>query len=100
MGERRRETEREREREGGVKQMYQNCIPTMNMNTLCIVYYTCFYAGGALRKNLLFIREFHSHWNGAKGMNVDGFVEGREDGSGLSAVGGRRWSFFLGGKGP
>ena len=38
MGERRRETEKERdiyrEREGGVKQMCQNCIPTMNMNTL------------------------------------------------------------------
>ena len=27
--------EREIEREGGVKQMCQNCIPTMNMNTLC-----------------------------------------------------------------
>ena len=26
--------EREIEREGGVKQMCQNCIPTMNMNTL------------------------------------------------------------------
>ena len=37
LGERRRETEREREREreGGVTQMCQNCIPTMNMNTLC-----------------------------------------------------------------
>ena len=40
VGERRRETEKEREREiereGGVKQMCQNqnCIPTMNMNTL------------------------------------------------------------------
>ena len=30
-----RDGERDREREGGVKQMYQNCIPTMNMNTLC-----------------------------------------------------------------
>ena len=38
MGERRRENEiKEREREGGVKQMCQNCIPTMNMNTLCAV---------------------------------------------------------------
>ena len=39
MDERRRETEKEREidreREGGVKEMCQNCIPTMNMNTLC-----------------------------------------------------------------
>ena len=26
---------KKREREGGVKQMCQNCIPTMNMNTLC-----------------------------------------------------------------
>ena len=38
VGERRRETEKEREiereREGGVKQMCQNCIPTMNMKTL------------------------------------------------------------------
>ena len=40
MGEKRRETEKEREREieiereGGVKQMCQNCILTMNMNTL------------------------------------------------------------------
>ena len=40
VGERRREPEkekkigREREREGRVKQMCQNCIPTMNMNTL------------------------------------------------------------------
>ena len=38
VGERRRETEKERERdrerEGGVKHMCQNCIPTMNMNTL------------------------------------------------------------------
>ena len=25
---------KEREREGGVKQMCQNCIPTMKMNTL------------------------------------------------------------------
>ena len=32
LGERRRETERERE--GGVRQMCQNYIPTMNMNTL------------------------------------------------------------------
>ena len=41
LGERRRETEknrkRDRKREGGVKQMCQNCIPTMNMNTLCIM---------------------------------------------------------------
>ena len=43
VGERRWETERERERErierenGGVKQMCQNCILTMNMNTLCPV---------------------------------------------------------------
>ena len=28
---------KEREREGGVKQMCQNCIPTINMNTLCIL---------------------------------------------------------------
>ena len=39
MGESRGETEkkrdRDREREGGVKQMFQNCIPTMNINTLC-----------------------------------------------------------------
>ena len=43
MGERKRETvkerEREREREGGEererkKQMCQNCMPTMNVNTL------------------------------------------------------------------
>ena len=38
MGERRRETEKEREikieGEGGVKQMCQNCIPAMNMNSL------------------------------------------------------------------
>ena len=38
VGERRRETEKERERDteregGGVKQMFQNCIPTMTMNT-------------------------------------------------------------------
>ena len=26
---------RDREREGGMKQMCQNCIPTMNMNSLC-----------------------------------------------------------------
>ena len=25
---------REREREGGMKEMCQNCMPTMNMNTL------------------------------------------------------------------
>ena len=40
VGERRRETEKERERdrkrEGGVKQMYQNCIPTLNINSLWI----------------------------------------------------------------
>ena len=40
-GERRMETEkkereRDRKREGGVKQMCKNCIPTMNMNTLCV----------------------------------------------------------------
>ena len=35
VGERRRETEkRDREREGGVEQMCQNCTPTMNMNSL------------------------------------------------------------------
>ena len=28
------ERERDRKREGGLKQMCQNCIPTMNMNTL------------------------------------------------------------------
>ena len=28
-----------REREGVVKQMCQNCIPTMNMNSLCITHY-------------------------------------------------------------
>ena len=45
-GERRRETEKEeeiyRKREGGVKQMCQNCISKMNMNTLWNVY-SCFY---------------------------------------------------------
>ena len=28
---------KKRDREGGVKQMCQNCIPTMNMNTLCLI---------------------------------------------------------------
>ena len=45
-GERERErrgSEREREREGGVrerereKQMCQNCMPTMNVNTQCLI---------------------------------------------------------------
>ena len=37
VSEREREIEREREgsERGREKQMYQNCIPTMNMNTLC-----------------------------------------------------------------
>ena len=34
-GGRLKERERDRAREGGVKQMCQNCIPTMNMNFLC-----------------------------------------------------------------
>ena len=45
VGERRRETEREkdREREGGVKQMCQNCIPTVDMNTLWYIFMTLFH---------------------------------------------------------
>ena len=35
MEEKERERERDREKEEGVKQMCPNCIPTMNMNTLC-----------------------------------------------------------------
>ena len=41
VGDRRRETEKEREkdteREGGVKQMFQNYVPTMTMKTQWIV---------------------------------------------------------------
>ena len=33
---RKRDREREIEREGGLKQMCQNCLPAMNVNTLCI----------------------------------------------------------------
>ena len=37
VGDRRRETEKEREKDtergGGGKQMFQNCVPTMTMNT-------------------------------------------------------------------
>ena len=33
-GGRLKERERDREREGGLKQMCQNCIPAMTMNTL------------------------------------------------------------------
>ena len=36
-----KEREIDREREGEVKQMCQNCIPTMNMNTLLNCVYTC-----------------------------------------------------------
>ena len=62
VGERRRETEKERERdrkrEGGVKQMCQNCIPTMNMNTLCDI--ECFFfikskSYGKLHRVFIFI---------------------------------------------
>ena len=39
VGDRRRETEKEREKDtergGGDKQMFQNCVPTMTMNTQC-----------------------------------------------------------------
>ena len=35
-GGRLKKRERDREREGGVKQICQNCIPTMNMNSLCM----------------------------------------------------------------
>ena len=57
VGERRRETEKEREieREGGVRKMCQNCIPTMNMNTMCneFLAYTLYLL--SLSKNLLSI---------------------------------------------
>ena len=40
MGDRKRETVKERERERErEKQMCQNCVPTMNVNTLCKVYF-------------------------------------------------------------
>ena len=40
-GGRLKEREREREREKGVKQMCQNCIPTMNMNMIYMVVLFC-----------------------------------------------------------